>query len=761
LPSQSNLLKPSSTTSKKDLDNEELKKLGILNLSTHFKIKSHHANLLQKGLSFVPVQKNTPTEQFSSGIDKFVRNLKIKFTNFNFNQQQVSKFKIPSNYIPYPGSYPPDIDQLSILLKQELRKIPEKVNIKENLTKEDRNAIKELKDKSDIVIKSADKGSAIVIMDRKDYVFEAERQLKINRHYREIDEPQFPRNCEIFNRILNEMKLKGLISSKEINFLRTTQDARERIFYLLPKIHKETNKWTVPDKIPPGRPIVSDVNSESYAISKFIDYHLAPYATSHPAYVKNTYDFLDKIQTIKTHPNALLISLDVDSLYTNIDNEMGIRAVTEKFATDPKPIHKYIIKLLRLSLEGNDFIFDGKHYLQVSGTAMGKKFAPHYADITMAYWEANNLTRCENQPRIYLRYLDDIFMIWEHPRETFDDFFNVLNTAHPNIKLKSNIQETELEFLDVLIYKGDIFNQSGTFDTKVYFKPTDSHALLHKQSFHPNHTFAGIIKSQLVRFGRICQLEKDFDEATSILFRALYPRGYSKRFLRDIKSKTKVQFFPPDHLTGMKPCKRPRCSICKYVNTDKTVNTSSKEVKLFANGNCDTQVAIYLISCKQCPQTHYVGQTINLRGRILSHLSSIRKNSDKKVHQHFKSPNHSLADISITILEIPKSNKQQLLDRVEKQWIRKIDSFHQGLNSDLGNTQGDVCTLISQHHPTSQRLVKIARDWLDDFKSNSSRFKKHPVTIIKANARNKNLSQHLVRAMLKDPNPEDPDLPST
>ena len=194
------------------------------------------------------------------------------------------------------------------MLKQELRKIPEKVNIKENLTKEDRNAIKELKDKSAIVIKSADKGSAIVIMDRKDYVFEAERQLKINRHYREIDEPQFPRNCEIFNRILNEMKLKGLISSKEINFLRTTQDARERIFYLLPKIHKETNKWTVPDKIPPGRPIVSDVNSESYAISKFIDYHLAPYATSHPAYVKNTYDFLDKIQTIKTHPNALLIS---------------------------------------------------------------------------------------------------------------------------------------------------------------------------------------------------------------------------------------------------------------------------------------------------------------------------------------------------------------------------------------------------------------------------------------------------------------------
>ena len=82
------------------------------------------------------------------------------------------------------------------------------------------------------------------------------------------------------------MKLKKLISKKELEFLRAKRNSRERIFYLLPKIHKESHKWTIPDKIPPGRPIVSDVESESYAISKFIDYHLAPFATTHPSYVK-------------------------------------------------------------------------------------------------------------------------------------------------------------------------------------------------------------------------------------------------------------------------------------------------------------------------------------------------------------------------------------------------------------------------------------------------------------------------------------------
>ena len=85
-------------------------------------------------------------------------------------------------------------------------------------------------------------------------------------------------------------------------------------------------------------------------------------------------------------------------------------------------MHKCILKLLRLSLEGNDFSFNNKYYLQTSGTAMGKRFAPHYADIYMAYFEAQNLPKCDKQPLVYLRYLDDIFLIWPHPRGTFDQF---------------------------------------------------------------------------------------------------------------------------------------------------------------------------------------------------------------------------------------------------------------------------------------------------------------------------------------------------
>lgn len=78
------------------------------------------------------------------------------------------------------------------------------------------------------------------------------------------------------------------------------------------------------------------------------------------------------------------------------------------------------------------------------------------------------------------------------------------------------------------------FEKSGQLDFKVYFKDTDTHSLLHRNSFHPKHTFKGIIKSQLLRFNRICSQPSSFMEATNIHFRAISGRGYSRSFLRKI-----------------------------------------------------------------------------------------------------------------------------------------------------------------------------------------------------------------------------------
>ena len=81
--------------------------------------------------------------------------------------------------------------------------------------------------------------------------------------------------------------------------------------------------------------------------------------------------------------DALLFSMDVESLYTNIDNNSGIEAVKQAFLRSPdfdRP-DVDILELLKISLEHNDFLFASNWYLQIFGTAMGKRFAPIYIYI--------------------------------------------------------------------------------------------------------------------------------------------------------------------------------------------------------------------------------------------------------------------------------------------------------------------------------------------------------------------------------------------
>ena len=63
----------------------------------------------------------------------------------------------------------------------------------------------------------------------------------------------------------------------------------------------------------------------------------------------------------------LLVTLDVDSLYTNIDNKECIKMVKEIFKDNPIPptnkirdskLDDYLLELLQLSAENNDFIFN-------------------------------------------------------------------------------------------------------------------------------------------------------------------------------------------------------------------------------------------------------------------------------------------------------------------------------------------------------------------------------------------------------------------
>ncbi len=246
---------------------------------------------------------------------------------------------------------------------------------------------------------------------------------------------------------------------------------------------------------------MSDCDSESYRIREYTDRFLNPLSQKHESYNKDTYVFVEKIQTIGVTPGAMLFSIDIDALYTNIDTQLGLKAVRQIFEKYPDPARpdQALLSLLELGLTRNDFEFDSKYYLQIHGMAMGKKFAPAYA-IYMADWEQTVFYKCPKVPSLYMRYLDDIFGVWNYSESDFKHFVSILNTHHDSIKVKYNLQPEQIEFLDTQVFIRRENTEKWQLGTRVYFKPTDTQALLHKSSYHPKHTFKGIIKSQLIKF---------------------------------------------------------------------------------------------------------------------------------------------------------------------------------------------------------------------------------------------------------------------
>lgn len=284
----------------------------------------------------------------------------------------------PSEWSPPPNKLPEEVNKLiDTNLKTFNKYYSHSKPLQEihNLSVDEVKALRQLERAKNIIIKLADKGSAVVIMGREQYLFEVERQLNDNIYYKKLIQPIYKDTIPLIDDILNSLKEKKIIKTNQFKYLKGDSQPRARRFYILPKIHKEPDKWTVPFEIPAGRPIVSDCGSETYYTAEFLDYDLNPLSIKHPAYVKDTYHFIELVKNLRIPATAFFFSIDVDSLYTNIDIDSGIDSVKKIFLKypDPKRPDAELIQLLDINLKRNDFVFDEKYYLQIKGTAMGKR----------------------------------------------------------------------------------------------------------------------------------------------------------------------------------------------------------------------------------------------------------------------------------------------------------------------------------------------------------------------------------------------------
>lgn len=173
-------------------------------------------------------------------------------------------------------------------------------------------------------------------------------------------------------------------------------------------------------------------------------------------------------------------------------------------------------------------------WLQTHGTAMGTCMAPSYANIFMGALEKKLLDAWPDQPRIWLRYIDDIFLIWTHGLTKLNEFIAHANTFHPTIRFTNTTSTTHIPFLDVMITL-----QEGTLHTDLYSKPTDTFNYLHWSSCHPQHTKRSIPYSLAFRLVRICSTEEALTLRLEQLTSHLTSRGYPKQQIQSAITKAK------------------------------------------------------------------------------------------------------------------------------------------------------------------------------------------------------------------------------
>ena len=434
-----------------------------------------------------------------------------------------NQFRNPSTWCPIG---PINLEAMIAFNEANLAEYTPKAPGNHNLTLNEKRALAELSNNTDIVIKPADKGSAVVVMDRIDYITEGLRQLSNTNHYRETKTDLTDTHKQEIHNLIQELLDSKDISDKCANYL-CTKNPRTPQLYLLPKIHK--NQTPVP-----GRPIVSANNSPTERISQWTDFFLQPIVSHTPSYVRDTSDFINKIsEGPPLLEGTILCTIDVSSLYTNIPIQEGITACAKYLQAtrnnNSPPSNGNIVRTLDYVLTKNNFDFNDRHYLQVGGTAMGTKVAPSFANLFMADFEEKWVYTYPVKPSIWLRYIDDIFLIWEHSLAELEVFIKHLNDCHPTIKFTSEHSYNHVNFLDTTVH----LTPEGTLYTDLYCKPTDSHNYLVYDSAHPGHCKKGLPYSQFLRLRRICQRLSDFDKNATMLASHFYRRGYPLDLIED------------------------------------------------------------------------------------------------------------------------------------------------------------------------------------------------------------------------------------
>ena len=177
---------------------------------------------------------------------------------------------------------------------------------------------------------------------------------------------------------------------------------------------------------------------------------------------------------------------------------------------------------------------------------MGSPLSPILANLCMEFIESEILENCPPQikPVIWLRYVDDIFIIFQGSEEHFMEFFRYVNSIVPSIQFTVEHEiDHKLPFLDVLVMHDPITHK---FKFTVYRKPTNKENYIHFYSFHSPQVKSNIIVNFVIRAYRICDpefIDGEMDHIRCTFRKLCYPEFFIEKAISRAKKKDLLSSF--------------------------------------------------------------------------------------------------------------------------------------------------------------------------------------------------------------------------
>ena len=596
---------------------------------SHYVLSKKEEFLLSLGLDFcLPNYKPSYCKFFLPLESLFVRLRNLKLCNNLSNLQK----------------------QLSELSHTTFRKL--KTHWAPFFTKEDFELLKELSKNEHLVITKPDKGKGTVILDKQDYVQKIDTILSDGTKFENLGAPlanMIFKTEDKINRYLREMKEENVISESTYDDL-FCSGSSFGVLYGSPKIHKANV---------PMRPILSSYKTPNYKLAKFLVPLLEPFTKNRYTLV-NSREFKEKI--VCQDSDLFMVSLDIESLFTNIPVEETINIILNKIFIEPDFLyHSFnrpqVKKLLELAVLDTVFIFNGNAFKQVEGMAMGSPLGPTFANIFMCSLEESMLDEypLRFHPLSYNRYVDDTFGLFKNEYDA-ECFLNYANSRHPNIKFTLEKEESNrLSFLDV-----QVIRETDRFNCSIFRKSTFTGLGSNFYSFCFYNFKVNSILTLLHRAFTITSdwqlFHKEIEFLHTFFKQNCYP---SKVFYNKVKTFLNKTMSP-----GIKPCTVPKLDL--FASVPFLVNNKEFYSKLYEIVGSNfpavklrlipinplkigsffqykdrlnylmTSNVVYKYSCPKCDFGTYIGSTKRvLKVRVDSHKGVSHRTGNKLTNPEF------------------------------------------------------------------------------------------------------------------------------